>query len=263
MGTEFPIFDHIKEEKKGVMKMECDFCGRTAGLGKKRTADGVICGDCAKKLPKLIEPASMTSETLYDFMKYEDRLKQTEFTESAEYKGLKIDNRHGLIACDGAVFYCLDLTDFAIFCDNVKGGRTGVICDVMLELSVAMPDMQIKKKLAGGEHCSYKRISNSQVQWVEPSEVSVIRSMVMQMIRTENEKYATFCNENYFSKPAVDAMQAQFRLLLPDGYTADDVRKHRDVLLGAFAGFGDEYDDIIRLSADVLLNRINKEDGEE
>lgn len=225
--------------------MKCDLCGSPVSfMSQKRIKNGALCKECTKKIPKLLKVIEYDAESLKQILQYKECL--SSFSETASYGKLRLDEMHGLLAIsdkvteDGSlidsndVFRCIDLEEFSLYCTDPHAQGNTVYCDIELSILMQNPYMKGKIKIKTNVKCSSRVKDSSRLEWSEPAELSMFRNMVNQMYVNEFEKWKKYRGNNFVTKAEIELFQAESLFMLEDGYSIEDVKKRRKLLMKAF-----------------------------
>lgn len=227
----------------------CALCQKElTGFAGIQIADGFLCKDCRKKLPK-----SLTRMQLYEgrtlqsiiTMMCDESLKQFEAT--ASYGNLHVDEVHGLFAISDKldknnrpvsttdVFQVLLLQDIALYCTNpAVSSKNRVVCDVEFQCSFATPPFHIKLSVKKKIPCRQIPVDQTHVNWDEPGDLLMFKSIFNQMLKTAREKYTEQYQQRLLKPEDMARFKAETLFMLPDGYTMEDVNQQWNTLSAAF-----------------------------
>lgn len=250
--------------------MKCQMCEKNINVfgTKIHTADGVICGDCAEKIPQPFRDSAKayTCAELKDIIKYEEMLRDTEFSETSSLGELKIDDMHGLFAIgdETSVYSVLSVTDFSISGENYHESRSHsgkLVCDAVFDCEISNPRIHIKKTVMKGIECAYERVSHDHVQPKVPGVILVMNDVFSQMYKNQAEKLTSVYNTKFADRNSIDIMESELILMMHDGYERSDVDAQEKTLLDAYEGHPDReyYQKRIRKAADTLRMKLSRE----
>ncbi len=181
----------------------CIFCNtETNFLTQHKIKDGVVCQSCCKKIPRVLWNALSTYdvESVRSIMNYEAEMRAKDFAITASYGKLHLDEMRGRIAIaskkgssmklpeDADVFDLLYLKEIGLYPKNIRQVKSSVRCDVELYCDFQQPEMTFTVIVAQNIKCESHPINKNQISWSEPGELSMIRSMLQQAIRTAGNR---------------------------------------------------------------------------
>jgi hypothetical protein len=219
-------------------------------LAQRKIENGVICKDCAAKVPsvirgKLTNYYDLELRTLIDKVRLSQE-RNDKFAATASYGKLHIDEVHGLFAIsnkvtsDGrlsdpsSVFHCLDLTEVGLYCTDPAAQQGKVTCNVEFSCSMEKLNIAFKAKIKTGASCDSKKEAGNQLSWVEPGDLSLFRNMFNQMIVTEAEKVRMNYSQRFETQATIDLFRAETLFMLEGEYTEEDVKAMRNRLVKVF-----------------------------
>lgn len=255
------------------MKMSCVICGNKAGAFAKKTSEGVICKSCLSFIPTNV----ILSQASTEFLKriYDENVeKSKQFETTASYQGLYIDSVHGLCCYSKRgdkqapsefkdIYRISELTEVALYCTDVKNVGTNhnhIVCDI--KFKVRTKDIAADFIIAHHKKCDFK-VKNKQIEWDEPSELTMFRNMFNQMIDNELfgllkklEKIQEF--KQMLSKEERSSDWARGVLFLDNEkeYTEEDLKKHRNELVKIF--HPDRNSEYANTETAALINKAYK-----
>ena len=175
--------------------MNCAICNEKAGILPAKIYNGHICHHCRSLLPYNI--VLKTAEAGYLQEICEKNAKKKKVFETTAYLGdLYLDSIHNMFCVSkrkrkgepldfGEVHYVNELTGIALVCSNVRNigtnGRDNVVCDIKFAFEV---DGEAKDFIVERNRRCYFTYKGNQLDWSEPAEMQVFRSMIDQMIDT-------------------------------------------------------------------------------
>lgn len=249
--------------------MKCQMCEKNIrAFGSKiHTADGVICSECAAKipLPARDEAGAYTCSELMDIIRYEEPLRAIGFSETSSLGDLKIDDMHGLFAIsdESSVYNVLDVTNFSISGENYHESRSHsgkLVCDAVFDCELARPSVHIKRTVLKGIECAYERVSHDHVQPKVPGVIQVMNDVFAQMYKNQAQKLTSVYNAKFADKSSIEVMESELILMMHDGYELEDVNQQEETLLGAYEGHPDQeyYQGRIRRAANTLRMKLKE-----
>ena len=166
-------------------EINCSVCGeKTSMLTRSRLKDGShVCGKCKKSVPGYIKSA-LGSYTLEEFQEMKQYLVHSKmelqpvFTETAKYKSIHLDAKHGLFYVDelGQTLYLKlqDVVDFTLSFEPQKA-KEGLLFDkvigtVNMSLTMGTPYFVRQEQIASGVKTSaeMKGIISKKMVYVPP-----------------------------------------------------------------------------------------------
>jgi hypothetical protein len=216
--------------------MDCLVCGKPAGISSTKIKNGKICKECASKLPSLMLEKNPYYQdgTLKNAMNYAKE-KTEEFSATASYGKLHIDSIHGLFCIansltkDGKpksgnnIFSMYDLAEVGLVCKSPRADKNNVIVDIEFSCSLENPHCHFSTIVKKGARCQTRRIDVKTVEWDEPNDLCMFRSMFNQMLSGAFEKINDFLCGKTVHEFEIEKARALF--MLPEDYTADDLKK--------------------------------------
>jgi hypothetical protein len=245
-------------------------------LTQRKIENGVICKDCAAKVPSVIRGKlsnyyDLELKTIIDKMQFVKE-RNDKFIATASYGKLHIDEVHGLFAvsdkvnADGvlsdtsSIFYCLALTEVGLYCTDPTAQKGKVTCNVEFSCSMSQVNIAFKTRIKTGANCDFKKEAGNQLSWSEPGDLSLFRSMFNQMIATEAEKLRTNYSKRFETQATLDLFRAETLFMLDGEYTEEDVKKMHNRLAKAFhpdtTDIDERYMQIINFAYEVLMANL-------
>ena len=172
--------------------MKCAICNGKTGLFPTKIYRGHICKKCLSYLPYNIQLSTAEAGFLQELI-IENKKKANQFVATACLGDLFLDSIHNMFLISkrnkhkepldfGQIFYIRELTGAGLFCSNVKNignSRDFIVCDV--KFAFRTQDVSLDFTIAKRKRCMFVRKGN-QIEWIEPGEVGVFRSIFLQMI---------------------------------------------------------------------------------
>lgn len=255
---------------------QCALCGNSVSMISGHKIDGgSICGNCTLKFPKAIQTMlrGYTVGELNSIISYMEKLRANKKIQpTASYGKLHIDEMDGyLILCDRLdkegnlvgipdIFDCTDIKQVGLYPIKPRAEKQDVVCDVELNLVFEYPHMEFKTTIKSSVRCAYKRISDSRVEWYEPGDLSMFRSMMNQMLKAASER-AMRERVPSLSKRDLDIFRAESALYLSPGYTETDIAEQKERLSRAFQSskYASDYMRWIEQYAALLEDKLKEE----
>lgn len=262
----------------------CILCRKeTNAWSGVKTSEGYMCKDCASHIPTVLRNYldKMDHTELKLTIRRSDQMKFQKFEATASYGNLHIDSVHGLFAIsekinkDGTlpntadVFYCLDILDFNIYCVDPKANASNnVTCKVEMAFILHEFKLPIKCIIKKNVKCAHKIINKTQLEWSEPGDLSMFRSMFTQMMMTESKRYHEEQRQLFISPKNIRFIYAKCMYMLPNDYTKEDVMKQWKRLIKVFHPDENMKDDknmelyarTVNDYRDILLEHIKTEE---
>lgn len=204
--------------------------------------DGYICSNCYKKIPYVLHNniAGYSDITLSYVIDYCKKL-YDQFEETAHYGDLLIDEFHGLLAFKKkeniAVFDVLDIEDIGLYCTNACANQYNkVTCDVEVNCILSHPSIKIKHIIKKKISCKSKKISENKIEWEEPGDLSMFRSMIEQMYITKIKKHSSNYKEYLKTYNSIELLKAKALFMIDEEstYDADYLKRQRNILIKNF-----------------------------
>lgn len=175
---------------------KCVLCGRKTGMFAKRTYEGCICKECLSYIPRSVRLSSADTDYLRNV--HDKNLKKMErFSSTASYGALFMDSVHNMFCVSrkrwgdeptefGDIYCVTELREIGLYCTDVRNIGTNsnrIVCNVKIRIKT--DEVCRELLVASNERCTFHYVGNSQIEWSEPSKLSVFRSMFNQMIDNE------------------------------------------------------------------------------
>lgn len=226
--------------------MNCLVCGgRVSSFSGVKLKNGKVCKECESKLPSLMlkgEPY-IQEYTLKNAMDcIEKNIKQ--FNATASYGKLHIDEGHGLFAISkeitkegkpkigNNVFSVYALTDIGIFCTSPRVEHNNVLVDIELRFSLEEPRFSQSVLIKKNVHCKSKRTDSKHIEWEEPSDMMMFKTLFNNMLKGAFEKVgAMLCGTTVH---AFEIEKARAIFMLPEDYTFDDLKRAKKMMLKVY-----------------------------
>ena len=225
--------------------MNCLICDKPVGFSSIKLKSGKICKSCASKLPSLMikgNPYVQESALKRAMELVKENMRQ--FCATASYGKLHIDSMHSLFAIaekldkDGKpktgnnVFSIYQLSDVGVFCTSPRADHNNVLVDVEFRCTLEDPYISFSVPIKRGAKCRTERVDSQHVSWDEPYDLSMFRSLFNQMISGTFEKVnAMLCGKTIH---AFEIEKARAIFMLPEDYTADDLKKARRLMMKVY-----------------------------
>lgn len=251
--------------------MECTLCSQEMSkLSQIRVSNGFICKNCLKRIPKSIKDnlTKYSIENLTTIVNYMDALDRKDFTITASFGSLHIDEIHGLFVIEDDIkkvkdvneftdmFYCLDLREVGLTPTNPTQSGSNVLCDFELHCWFDYPECSFTIPIKKKAKCNVKRLNSKEIQYEYPGDYFIFMNMFNQMLETARKKHRERNKEHFVSKTHLDLFKAHTLFMLSDAYDIQEVESQRNKLLKAFQG-ETEYISIINQAYNILLNALN------
>lgn len=218
----------------------CVNCKENALLGKS-IADGVLCKACYNKIPKLIRPY-IKGYSSYDIASVlSNTEKNKEFSPTATYGKLQIDDLHGMFAVETkgelSIFNCLDLEEIGLYCTSPSVDRNNsVYCNVEFSCKLAHSNIQFKTEVKTHVNCRSHKTDSSHLEWTEPGDLSMFRNMFMQAFENAKTRYNRTVGNNLVSKHDIEILKAEALFMVDGQYSDTYLMETKDKLLQVFTG---------------------------
>jgi hypothetical protein len=197
----------------------------------------------------------MSDSTLKIAMKKTEENMKT-FCATSSYGKLHIDETSGLFAIskdlnkDGKpkrgnnVFSIYDIEDIGLCCKSPRTNHSLIIVDVEFRFTLSNPYFHCSKIIKQGARCKSKRIDSQYVEWEEPGEMVMFRTLFNNMLSRAFERVnSILCGKTVH---AFELEKARAIFMLPEDYTVDDLKKARRLMLKVY--HPDSGDDVTRES---------------
>lgn len=175
---------------------KCVLCGRKTGIFAKKTYEGRVCKECLSYIPRNVRLSSADTEYLKK-LNDKNRKKGEVFNSTASYGTLFIDSVHNMLCVSrkrrgdeptefGDIYYVTELREIGLYCTDVRNIGTNsnrIICNVKIRIKT--DEVCGELLVVSNESCPFHYAGNSQIEWSEPSKLSMFRSLFNQMIDNE------------------------------------------------------------------------------
>ena len=231
------------------MAKRCSLCHKElSGFAGMRIKDGLICKECKAQLPvSITQPQLYDSRTLQSIINMVQDATLRQFEATASYGNLHVDELHGLFAISDKldsnsypvntndIFNVLMLQDIALYCTNpAVSSKNRVVCDVEFQCTFATPPFHIKLSVKKKIPCRQIPVDQTHVNWDEPGDLLMFKSIFNQMIKTAREKYTEQYQQQLLKPGDIARFKAETLFMLPDGYTMKDIDQQWNTLSAAF-----------------------------
>lgn len=225
--------------------MKCALCqNKITVFNSKKIMYGRICLDCHKTLPSVVYLKGYEAEELIDIRDYMNANDFNDFEVTSSVGTLHIDETHGYICfsnkiVDGkpvnrsSIFSVLTLKEFNIYVGAFRRRGKNCVCDINCMGSIADTKIKFKKTIKSNVPCEYKKINENTAECIPPNDIDIFRNLIQQSLTNQLEGMLPLFRNYNANKPYLE-MIAQHTLLLEDGYTNEDLKRHRNILLKAF-----------------------------
>lgn len=225
--------------------MSCIICEKPAGIGSTRLQNGRVCKDCTSKLPSIMLRGRpyLQEYTLKYAMDYVSK-NMEKFQATASYGKLHIDEIHGLFAVSDAlnkenkpksgnnIFSVYDLGDVGLCCNSPRFSRGNVFADIEFTCSIENPRVLFKVVIKRNAKCVSKRSGFNDIDWNEPSDLSMFRTLFNNMLSGAFERIANLlCGKTIYE---FELEKARALFMLDENYTNDNLKKARRLLMKAY-----------------------------
>lgn len=230
----------------------CVICGNKTGVFAFKCADGSVCSDCESHIPisarKYLKqaPAYIVERTIENDRKTTAFCRKN-FVETASYGCLRLDECHGLFAiCDEKmeengrlkaqchdVFSALYVKDFALSIQNMEASPNSVKVSVVFTAEMDKPIIRLKRTLKTAT-CYVKRLDETHITYTEPSDLTLFRNIMNQMVRDAWERFDYKNRQDLITPRALELFKARALFMLGEGYTENELKKQRNRLIKAF-----------------------------
>ena len=237
--------------------MNCILCNNKVGLKSVRLKDGRICKSCASKLPSLfLKNAPYIQKYSLKRAMFHVAENMKEFCATASYGKLHIDSVHGFFCIadkltkegkpksGNNVFSIYNLTEIGLVCNSPRVEHSGVVVDVEFSCHLTDPDFSIRTTIKKYAKCKYNRVDSTHVEWDEPGDLSMFRSMFNQMLSYAFEKInQMLCSKTVYE---FELEKARAIFMLPENYTEVDLKKARRLMMKVYHPDKAGEDDVTR-----------------
>lgn len=260
--------------------MKCEICEQdipvkdilTMLVGKLQ--DGVICKSCKQYFPSVLCLLDYDTERVKNIIEYEKEC-GADFECTAHLGKLFLDEMHLKFAYSKTgrdvpreknnVFAVQDIDDIALTLSKPIVFKENIYCDILLTVHIKFPCIRFCKPIKQRVFCECNRIDDKTVRYEEPKELTIIRCLFNQMITNSisEMKKLLYLQEKYREQLCNTALQqAEAMFMLDKGYTYDDVKHSRNLLMKAFHpdfnDVDDKYAQKINAAFDVLRKECKK-----
>ena len=157
-------------------------------------------------------------------------------------------------------FYLLDISNVAIYCKNPHADRYDkVTCDIEFNCEIQSLNINFKYLIKKRVICPHKRTDNQHIEFSEPSDLTMFRSMFNQTLKNEAERYTVLYNENIANKEAIEEFKAKALFMLGNEYTYEDLERQYNRTISAYSkeNINDKvYIDYINDAYILLANKL-------
>lgn len=203
--------------------------------------NGYICSECYKKIPYVLHNniSGYSDVTLSYVLDYCQKL-HDQFEETAHYGDLVIDEFNGLLAFKKkdtlSTFDVLDIEDIGLYCINAIANKyNNVTCDVEISCQFSHPNIKIKHPIKKKIACKSKNIGSNKIEWEEPGDLSMFRSMIEQMYITKIKKHSSNYKEYLKSYNSIELLKAKALFMIEeDAYDMEYLKRQRNILIKNF-----------------------------
>lgn len=203
--------------------------------------DGYICHECYKKLPYVLHRnvSDYSDVTLSYVLDYCKEL-ISHFEETAHYGEMLIDEFNGFFAFkkkdNVSVFDIIDVEEIELYCVNpVANKYNNVTCDVEISCLLSHPNIKIRHIIKKNISCKSKNIGNNKMEWEEPGDLSMFRSMIDQMYITKIRKHSSNYKDYLKTYKSIELLKAKALFMIEEeSYDADYLKRQRNILIKNF-----------------------------
>ena len=229
----------------------CIICGHRAGFAPFKTMSGPLCKDCVSHIPQSAKKGikASSASTIRSIIRYDKKnnpVFKKIFEETSSYGTLRLDERHGLFAlCEETdeygkiitechdIFSALYLKDFAFSMQDKEANESYVKVSISFTAELTEPSIILKSMIRQAT-CYAKRVDDSHIMYSEPSNLTLFRSVMTQMIRSAYEKYDYEARKDLITPHAMELLKARSLFLLEPDYTEKELKKQRNRLIKVF-----------------------------
>ena len=240
--------------------MNCLVCGeQVPAIGGTKLHNGKICKTCTSQLPSMLLKGSpyLQEYALKNAMEITKKNMDI-FSATASFGELHIDEMHYMFAIAQSldsngkpktgnnVFSVYDLQDVGLFCNSPRSDHGSVLVDVEFRCMIESLRLPISTTVKKSAKCVSKRVDSKHVEWDEPNDMAMFRSMFNRMLKTASERF-----DNYLRSKTVYAFEldkARSIFMLPEDYTSDDVKRARRLMFKVYHPDTNSDDDTTRES---------------
>ncbi len=232
--------------------MKCCICDNNISLFSSKCANGAICSDCRKKIPRIINISKYNDYTLNHIIDYE--LSLPTFSQTSHLGCFGLDEVNRMIRVDDVIFKLVDIEKISLICKNPYADKYNyVYTDIELYAKVSSPSIEFNRVISKHIKCN-SEIKGDQIEWKEPSMVSMMRNLINTSYRLALEDYI----DNRI-KIEDDVKFAEKLFMLSRGYDEAELKQRRNQYMKIFhpdEGGDDVATQIINNSYHLLLERI-------
>lgn len=227
-----------------------------------------VCKECKKSLPTVLDYKNSTDDFIKEVVKYEQESSKI-FECTSHFGSLYLDEMNGKIAyskngrkepkekCN--IFDVKDIENITLTMTDPVVDKKKIFCDILLNVHLKSPSIHFCKPIKKRAECEYKRISDTKVKCSEPKELTIARNLFMQMVEnnvSRLQKLLYIQNEIQEQAKTCSLRQAEALFMLDKGYTLEDVKRSRNILIKAFhpdvSGLDGSYAEKINNAFEVL-----------
>lgn len=214
--------------------MKCILCKKDKRIGQ-RFYYGFICKDCKKSLPNLFALKNLTEEQVFwlNSRKYEMR-------KTAELGIFSIDESHALIGVKKGrevnVFSLLDMSEISLVCTHIrrKGNSNMYVCNIELTFRLNC-NLSYKGTIKYNEPCEVVTEAMKRTLSVtEPAILCLLRDILNKSIKIQYSDSKLILERLSELESKKEILAAKSTLMLPDVFTEEELKDHRNSLLKAF-----------------------------
>lgn len=257
--------------------MKCEICEKdipikdiiTLSAGKLQS--GIICKDCRKYFPSVLSLAEYQPETVKNIIEYEKEC-GAGFECTAHLGNLFLDEMNLMFAYSergreepkrkNNVFRVKDIDDIALSLSEPTVMRGNIYCDILLTVHIHSPRLHFCRPIKRRVYCECERVDAKSVRYEEPKELAIIRSLFNQMIvNSVSEMKKLLYLQGRYREQIVDGSlrEAEILFMLDEGYTYDDVKQSRNLLMKAFHPDINDIDDKYAQKINEAFKVLRKE----
>ena len=226
--------------------MPCLICGEpVSAFSGTKLKNGKLCKSCASKLPSLMLQKSpyIQEYTLKQAMSCVEK-NMEKFSATASFGKLHIDSMSGLFAISDRldydckpksgnnVFSIYNISKVGLYCKSPRVDHNNVLVDIEFSCSLEAPYMSFSIPIKKNVRCHTKRVDAQHVEWEEPGDLAMFRTLFNQMLSCAFEKVNEILCGKTVHEFEVEKARAIF--MLPEDYTADDLKKARRLMMKVY-----------------------------
>ena len=178
------------------MSNECIICGGKTGLLDKSALSGKICKKCLSYIPEHISLKSCETEYLKQICS-KNKEKADRFECTSSYGSVYIDQIHNMICVSengskdspkdfSVIVDIAELEEIGLYLSDAKNiGKGSIRINANVKIMLKTKEMHKEFIAAHNKTCPYKA-QDGKISYEEPREVSVLRTMLNQMIENES-----------------------------------------------------------------------------